>query len=124
METILPRLGEVVSPELLEKIKKYYDSGDIAKRDLADSNVYKLLRAYLQDCKYEHSIKNLETAELLLQTALENQREIGCDNWILKVLIEKFSEYRSLKEKYKVIDIKIEKDTISSTLKARGLWQI
>lgn len=126
METLtgLKRLGALVTPELLEKIKKYYESGEEGKKDLANANVDKMLKAYLQDCKYENACKSLETSEQWLQIAINNEKDNGFDNWAMQFLMDKFKEYRALKEKYKLTEDQKEKDRIVSTLKARNLWEI
>lgn len=123
-EMTLVRLQALVTPELIGKIKQFYDSGDEGKKNLANANIDKMLRAYLQDCKYENGCKSLLTAELWLKTALQNEKDKGCENWIMQVLLDKFVEYRGLKEKHKLIDDQKEKDRIASILKSRNLWEI
>jgi len=123
-ETKLPRLQALVTPEQIDKMKRFYESGDLGKKSLADLGIDKLLRAYLQDCKYEGECKSMATAQTWLETAISVEKEKGCENWAMEKLLERFKEYRELKEKNKTLEDQKEKDKIKSTLKARNLLEI
>lgn len=118
------RLKNLLETEDIDKAQKYYESGEEGKKNLANAKIDKFIKAYLQDCKYNCSCKNLKLAEDWLKECYDIRIKEGIDNWILATLLQKFIEYRKLKEKIKGIEDQKEKEKHISILKSRGLYEI
>lgn len=116
-------LSEKMSVIDLVKMYNYYESGEEAKKNLADAIADKYIKVYLEHLKYKEKIKNIEKAENFLictKKMLENRHKT---TEVLDYFIKRFLNFKKLKKEYTNNAEKKEREKIKRELQNRKLWR-
>jgi len=119
------QIEELLSENEMKKIENYLNSEDYAKINIAYTKIDKFIREYLIYIKETYNIRKLDEAIKYLQIKYDELIENNINNIILKNIINKFIEYKEIRNKIKSIENETtEKQRLIKSLDIRGLWNI
>jgi hypothetical protein len=119
------QIEELLPENEMKKIENYINSGDYAKVNIAYTKIDKFIREYLIYIKDTYNIRKLDEAIKYLQIKYDELIEHNTNNIVLKNIINKFIEYKEMREKIKNIENDTtEKQRLIKSLDIRGLWNI
>jgi phage-related tail protein len=119
------RLEDILTQNEMIKIESYLNSNDYGKINIAKTKLDKFIKDYLIYSKNKYQIRKLDEALKFLQIKYDDLINNGINNIILKNIIDRFIEYKEIREKIKSMDDNnIEKDRLIKVLNIRGLWEI
>jgi myo-inositol catabolism protein IolC len=124
MEQDWERLSVLATDEELIKISNYLDGDSAQKRNIASVKLDAQLKAYLQDCKYNHQVRSVGTAIEWLEQASRWLLEQMIDTKVINALIKQLEEFKDIRERISATTSLPEKDKLTKGLQARGLWEI
>jgi hypothetical protein len=119
------QIEELLPENEMKKIENYLNSEDYAKINIAYTKIDKFIREYLIYIKETYNIRKLDEAIKYLQIKYDELIENNINNIILKNIINKFIEYKEIRNKIKSIENETtEKQRLIKSLDIRGLWNI
>jgi hypothetical protein len=119
------QIEDLLSAKDMMKIDNYLNSEDYAKINIAYTKIDKFIREYLIYIKDTYNIRKLDEAIKYLQITYDDLIEHNVNNIVLKNIINKFIEYKEMREKIKNIENDTtEKQRLIKSLDIRGLWNI